>query len=103
MQGTPNDVTAVLGLSIEPLTQIQSQMTALPSALVKPGVDMSKDPTALAERIAKHLFNYVSGFVGGGGGITLESTVLMSIITKWHDNFTSKVRSGGIGFLERTD
>jgi hypothetical protein len=63
---------------------------------------MAKDPTLLAERIVKHLFNYVSGFVGGSG-VTPEVAVPMSIIAKWYESFMGKVRAGGIGFLERGD
>ena len=59
-----------------------------------------RDPTVLAERIVKHLFNYVSGFAGDGG-ITPEVVLPMNIIAKWYDIFLSKVRAGGIGFLER--
>jgi hypothetical protein len=65
--------------------------------------DPVRDPTVLAERIVKHLFNYVSGFVGGGSGITPESAVPMGVIVKWYDSFLSKVRAGGVGFLERGD
>lgn len=100
-QDLANDVTAVLGLSVEPLVQIQTQMSTLPSAVAKS--DPARDPTVLAERIVKHLFNYVSGFVGGGGGVTPESAVPMSIIAKWYDSFMNKVRAGGVGFLERGD
>lgn len=102
-QDAANDVTAVLGLSIEPLVQIQSQLSTLPSAVAKSGPDPARDPTLLAERIVKHLFNYVSGFAGGGGGVTPDFAVPMSIIAKWYDSFLSKVRAGGVGFLERGD
>ena len=95
-----DDVTAILGLSIEPLVQIQNQMSTLPSTVAKSRQDPMRDPTVLAERIVKHLFNYVSGFAGGGG-VTPESVVPMSIIARWYDIFLSKVRAGGIGFLER--
>lgn len=59
-----------------------------------------RDPTLLAERIVKHLFNYVSGF-SGGTGVTPESLVPMSVIARWYEGFMGKVRNGGIGFLER--
>ena len=75
-------------------------MSTLPSTIVKSGQDLTRDPTVLAERIVKHLFNYLSGFAGGGG-VTPESVVPMNIIAKWYDIFLSKMRAGGIGFLER--
>ncbi|KAF8874837.1 DUF775-domain-containing protein [Infundibulicybe gibba] len=91
------DVTAILGFALEPLPHIQSQISGLP----KPVQDISKDPAVLADRIVKHLFNYISGFVGGG--VTPEVTVPMSVIGKWYDSFMAKVRAGGTGFLERTE
>lgn len=98
------DDNAVLGLSIEPLQEIQSQLASIPSATVKSVVaDPTRDPTILAERIAKHLFNYISGFVGGGGGVTPELAVPMSVVAKWYETFMGKVRAGGTGFLERGD
>ena len=99
------DVTAVLGLSIEPLSQIAVQVQSLPSSLVKPGVDVTRDPTLLAERIVKHLFNYISGFTGGGGGgmMSPQAMIPMGVIAKWYENFLNKVKAGGVGFLERDD
>ncbi|KAF9007097.1 hypothetical protein BDQ17DRAFT_1302524 [Cyathus striatus] len=96
------DVTAVLGISIEPLQEINNQMQSLPSALAKPGADLTKDPTVLAERIVKHLFNYVSGFLGGSS-VTPDVAVPLSIIAKWYESFLGKVKAGGVGFLERGD
>ena len=79
-------------------------MQSLPSSLVKPGVDLTRDPTMLAERIVKHLFNYISGFTGGGGGMmTPEAMIPMGVIAKWYESFLNKVKAGGVGFLERDD
>ena len=61
---------------------------------------MMRDPTVLAERIVKHLFNYVSGFTGGSG-MSPDVAVPMSVIAKWHESFMGKIRAGGVGFLER--
>jgi len=93
------DVTAILGLSIEPLPQITLQVQSLPSSLVKPGVDLTKDPTMLAERIVKHLFNYISGFTGGGGMMSPEAMIPMGVIARWYENFLNKVKAGGVGFF----
>lgn len=104
MDNSATGVTAVLGLSIEPLAHIQNQLSGLPSTLSKStSTDLTKDPTALAEKIVRHLFNYISGFVDGGRGPQPESLIPMNIIAKWYDNFLGKVRAGGIGFLERGD
>ncbi|KAF8153044.1 hypothetical protein B0H34DRAFT_662393 [Crassisporium funariophilum] len=107
-QNTYQDVTAILGLSIEPLPEIATQMSSLASssALVKAGADLTRDPTLLAERIVKHLLNYISGFTGGGGGggmMSPDVVIPMSVIAKWYESFLSKVRAGGVGFLERGD
>ncbi|KDQ54175.1 hypothetical protein JAAARDRAFT_413789 [Jaapia argillacea MUCL 33604] len=105
VDGIPNmtEVTAVLGLAIEPLSTISQEMALLPSSLSRPNpTNMMADPSILAERIVKHLFNYVSSFVSGPGvGITPESMVQMGVIARWYDSFLSKIRFGGVGFLER--
>jgi hypothetical protein len=95
------DVTAILGLSIEPLVQIQAQLQSLPKPVAAPGTDLARDPTLLAERVVKHLFNYVSSFIGGP--VNPDTAIPMSVIAKWYENFLGKVRAGGIGFLERGD
>ncbi|KAG6841485.1 hypothetical protein C0991_010673 [Blastosporella zonata] len=105
--GTPtlpnaNDVTAVLGLAIEPLPQIQAQLANLAQPLSKTTTPQ-QDATLLAERIVKHLFNYVSGFVGGNGGVSPDLAVPMSVLAKWYEVFLGKVRAGGVGFLERSE
>jgi len=96
------DVTAILGLSIEPLQQIQYQMASLTSGsgtMTSTKPDLAKDPTFLAERIVKHLFNYISGFLGDGLGP--DVMVPMALVAKWYESFLGKVRAGGVGFLER--
>ena len=49
----------------------------------------------------KHLINYISSFLGGGVGP--EVMLPMGIIVKWYESFSSKVKAGGIGFLEREE
>jgi hypothetical protein len=61
------------------------------------------DPSVLAERIARHLFNYIAGFAPTGTNIGPESTVSMGIIARWYESFMGKVRAGGVGFLERNE
>ncbi|KLO12493.1 DUF775-domain-containing protein [Schizopora paradoxa] len=100
------DVTAILGISVEPLGDIQSQLSSLPSALVKPQPQGS-DAAVMAEKIVKHLFNYLSSFVAGSGGsssvLTPDSYVQMGVVTKWYESFMNKIRSVGIGFLDKQD
>ncbi len=96
------DVTAILGLSIEPIASIESQMAALPSTVAKPGTSLANNPTLFAEKIVKNLFNYLSGF-SGGGAMSPEVAVPMGLIVKWYENFMAKVRNGGVAFLERDE
>jgi len=96
------DVTAILGLSIEPLAQIQAQLQSLPGPVAVSGVDLTRDPTLLAERVVKHLFNYISGF-SGSGALSPDMAIPMTVVAKWYENFLAKVRAGGVGFLERED
>lgn len=97
----PADVTAILGIAIEPLSTIEAEMAALPNAVARPA-NAQPDATLLAERIVKHLFNYVSGFMGGGP-VTPESFVPMAMIARWYEVFIGKVRNTGIGFLEHQE
>ncbi|KAF8470369.1 hypothetical protein JB92DRAFT_3056095 [Gautieria morchelliformis] len=106
------DLHALLGLSIEPLSSALAQCASLPgtSSHIQPqpsgpagALTRSIDPTALAEKVVKHLFNYLSSFVSGGGGLSPEAYVPLAAITKWYENFLGKVKAGGIGFLERDD
>ena len=97
------DVTAVLGIAVEPLEVIQAQLTNLPSAVVRSSPSGLSDPTILAEKIVKHLFNFLSGFASGDGGISPDTFIQMSAITRWYESFVSKIRAGGIGFLERQE
>ncbi len=96
-------MTAILGFAVEPLDQIQAQMLTLNSAVVKATPNLTKDPSLLAELVVKHLFNYISSFVNSSGTVTSGVMIPMSVIGKWYDNFLSKVRAGGIGFLERDE
>ncbi|KAJ7628734.1 hypothetical protein FB45DRAFT_919127 [Roridomyces roridus] len=98
---TAVDVTAILGLSIEPLADIARQQVPSGAGAVAAPAAGLRDPTVLAERVVKHLFNYISGFTGGGVGP--DVAVPMSIIAKWYESFLGKVRNGGVGFLERSD
>ncbi|KAI0640426.1 DUF775-domain-containing protein [Trametes meyenii] len=100
----PSDVTAFVGLSIEPLTQIMQEVASLPSAVAKVNTNPAADATLLAERIVKHLFNYVSSFVGGNPStLSPDFLVPMGVIAKWYESFMTKVRNTGTGFLEREE
>lgn len=107
------DVHALLGISIETITSAMAQCASLPATGTASNIQSQPeavealarpiDPTALAEKIVKHLFNYLSSFVSGGGGFSPETYVPLGVITKWYENFLGKVKAGGLGFLERND
>jgi protein Hikeshi len=95
-----SDVTAMIGLAIEPLSQIQAQLQSLPSTTSKPSV--LADPVRLAEKIAKNLLNYISSFTGTTA-VAAPQVPVLSLAEKWYENFNNKIRNVGIGFLERDD
>jgi hypothetical protein len=108
--GGQEEPQALLGLAIEPLDAIQAQIppssansansTSTSNALVKP--PSIADATILAEKIVKHLLNYLGGFTGGATGPNVM--VPMNMFMKWYESFTGKIRaSGGIGFLENVE
>ena len=110
---TTGEVTAILGFAVEPLETVAAQIAALPAASINATLNANTmgvasaitkqvDLGALAERIARHLLNYVSGFVPSGG-MGPESMVPMGVVAKWYENFTGKLRTGGTGFLEREE
>ncbi|KAK7683598.1 hypothetical protein QCA50_013436 [Cerrena zonata] len=111
--GTTESVTAILGIAIEPLTAIQQQMATLPSSMnasVSAVVTRSNTPsigggaagdaTVLAEKVVKHLFNYLSSFAQSASAMTPETPIPMAMILKWYENFVAKLRAGGAGFLD---
>ena len=58
------------------------------------------DPSHLAEQVVKHLFNFVSSFVGSG--MVDENTLVpMSAIVRWYEGFKTKLKNMGPGFLDR--
>ncbi len=84
------------------------EVSALPgpsgSALAKPNPNPAADATLLAERIVRHLFNYLSSFVGGNpNAMAPDMMIPMGMVAKWYENFMGKVRNSGIGFLERQE
>jgi len=109
--GSVEEVAAVLGIAIEPLDIVEAQIALLsashPSdatsstslAVGRPVPNIS-DPIVLTERIVKHMFNYLSSFATTPGTTGTEM-VQLSVIRSWYDSFMSKVRTGGLGFLEK--
>ena len=98
------DVTAQLGLSIEPLENIARETAGLQGALAPPAENKAATATLMAERVVKNLFNYLSSFVDGNpAALGAEVMVPMGMIAKWYETFMVKVRNQGTGFLERQE
>lgn len=95
------DVTATLGISIEPLDQIIAQSSGTIAVATVHASNTAVDPSVIAERVVKHLFNYVSSFIGGVVG--QDTMVPMSAIAKWYETFINKIRLRGAGFLEQEE
>src|SRR5258708_6708864 len=85
-----DNVTALLGIAIEPVDAVMSQISTLQST-----AKSVADPAVLAERIARHLLNFTSSF-----GVT---NIPQRAIEQWYENFCGKVRAMGVSFLERAD
>ncbi|PIL29323.1 hypothetical protein GSI_09374 [Ganoderma sinense ZZ0214-1] len=108
---SPSNLTAILGLSIEPLPQILQEVATLPAPSVSSPSAVSlaltranpgADAAVLAERIVQHLFNYLSSFVGGSP-LSPDAMIPLGTVAKWYESFMGKVRNSGVGFLERQD
>ncbi|KAJ3746347.1 DUF775-domain-containing protein [Lentinula detonsa] len=105
LSDSSSETAAVLGIAIEPLAQILPQIQSLPTqgsiavnstAVARPPLD----PTLFAERIVRHLFNYISGFASSSD-LGPDVAIPMGIIAKWYEVFLSKVKNSGTAFLER--
>jgi len=102
---SPN-IIATLGISIELSGAVQAQIATLPpsasstNAVVLGNSSVVTDPTVLAERIVRHLFNHLSSFETQVGPQTM---VPLGVIQKWYDNLMSKLKTIGASFLANQD
>ncbi|KAG9076924.1 hypothetical protein FS749_011232 [Ceratobasidium sp. UAMH 11750] len=107
MNTASDNVTAVLGIAVEPIPAVEAQIaSSADNRIVKAGAaggSTLSDPAALAERVVKHLFTYLSSFVSDPGSLSPETVVPLNIIRRWYDSFLTKIRSGGVGFLENQE
>ncbi|KAJ9093694.1 hypothetical protein QFC21_006290 [Naganishia friedmannii] len=113
--------TGTLGIQIQPLAALSTisstrasvsggEAMDLPGSaadaaaagmLVRRPADLgSVDVPKLAEKIVKNLFNYLHSFEGGPTTLTPETPIPLGVFQKWYERFLSKVRNGGVGFLD---
>ena len=105
----PNSTTApgnvVVGISIEPLTSITAQLTALKASAAETAATSTaltvvrRPPSTkvLAQRIIKNAFNFLASFAGGEGG---NEMVPLKSFREWWIKFERRVENDP-GFLER--
>ena len=97
------DVTAILGIAIEPLSQISLTLPDLGGVAGNGAVTVATraaDPGHLAEQVVKHLLNFISSFIGSGA-VDENTLVPMSAIVRWYEGFKTKLKNIGPGFLDR--
>ncbi|KZO91036.1 DUF775-domain-containing protein [Calocera viscosa TUFC12733] len=101
--------TAQIGISMEPIDQVQEQVVSLSSnsrslVPVRPPAPppTTSDPVYLTGLILKNLFNYLTSFTHDNT-LNPNNTVQIGMIQKWYDSLMHKLKVGGTGFLERQD
>ncbi|KZT52593.1 DUF775-domain-containing protein [Calocera cornea HHB12733] len=101
--------TAQIGLSMEPIDQVQQQVASITSSskslvLVRPSAPAptTSDPVYLTGLILKNLFIYLTSFTHDNT-LNPNNTVQIGMIQKWYDTLMHKLKVGGTAFLERED
>ncbi|KAL9625257.1 MAG: hypothetical protein Q9160_000659 [Pyrenula sp. 1 TL-2023] len=89
-----------LGISVEPAADIQAQLAANDSDNSKTAL-VRRPPTtrALAQRIIKNAFNFISSFAGNAGG---NEVIPLKAFQDWWTKFERRIENDP-GFLERED
>lgn len=110
---SPTGGTISLGISVEPVANIQAQLTPLlqsqvqaqsPSSTNAASTSMVVHQSApstkvLAQRIIKNAFNFLASFAGGAGGVEV---VPLKSFQDWWTKFERRVENDP-GFLERDE
>lgn len=95
---TAGDVN--LGISVEPIQNIQAQMSQLPPSATNAVAKRAPDTRVLAQRIIKNAFNFLSSFAGNtANGIEV---VPLKSFQDWWSKFERRVQNDP-GFLERDE
>jgi hypothetical protein len=103
MLGANSTVTAILGLSVEPLDEINTQISGMPASSSTTAVAPVRpaEVAVLAERIVKNMMDYLHSFAPPNA--RGDTAVPLAIIQKWYESFQSKIKSGRTAFLERDE
>ncbi|KZW00371.1 DUF775-domain-containing protein [Exidia glandulosa HHB12029] len=99
MISTSEDASCMLGISVEPLASVYAQVP--PTAPTMPA-PTTQDPAVLAEKVVKHLFNFLSSFSANPAApLSPDTSVPIGLVSKWYESFMSKLRTTGTAFLDR--
>ena len=56
-------------------------------SIVSAGTATPSDPGLVAEKVVRHLFNYLSSF---STALTPDSAIPLGVITRWYESFLTK-------------
>ncbi|RHZ66985.1 hypothetical protein Glove_303g55 [Diversispora epigaea] len=95
---TSTSVTATLGISIEPISMVESQMSMLSNQNATMSQFSGVNPETIAFNILKNLYNYVTSFaqtstpfgshvIGSG-----NSFISVKVFQDWYDLFSRKIK-----------
>lgn len=101
---TARDFVLNIGISIEPTPQAEQllqqektkQKTIMPSPTPQPAPQTPLEIASLANKIVRHAYNYLGGFVDASG------KVLMKVFDTWWDKFRVKLANNP-NFLNEID
>ncbi|SLM40316.1 Protein of unknown function DUF775 [Lasallia pustulata] len=103
MNGSLASGQITLGISVEPVASVQTQLEALKASQVLETSTalVRRPPTTkvLAQRIIKNAFNFLASFAGGPGG---NEVVPLKSFQDWWTKFERKIEVDP-GFLERDE
>lgn len=91
----------VIGVSIEPATSVSARMMEMPAPKSSPSAGGAAPTVALAQKIIKSAFNFLSGFSGTAGPGQVE-VVPLKAFEDWWRKYEGRLRSDP-GFLDRED
>ncbi|OZJ06945.1 hypothetical protein BZG36_00138 [Bifiguratus adelaidae] len=122
--GTANvNITATVGISIEPKSSVQTQMSALTSthqelsgtsgALVLRTQPSESETAAIATKLLQNLFNFVTSFaqntvppgeIGLMSQMSVQNTWLpLKVFQQWYDNLGRKIKADPNYLLKDND
>ncbi|TIB06419.1 hypothetical protein E3P96_00471 [Wallemia ichthyophaga] len=84
-----NNTQAIIGISVEPINQVDSQTMALTPANTV--ASKSNESQEVAKRMLENLFDFLSGFAHVGP----ETLIPLSTLQQWYNKVLTKLQNGG--------